>query len=351
MRDGRKNDLYMSWSSDGELSASGTGLHVINGASSYNDSPDIVMPVSPSEAPSGSAQGDFYTYSKDDDDQTTVKELDKKSNPWKWVIILLLLAALGVGLYLWLVNRVADTMEDSGITAAPTNENLDIPSTTPTTSPDTKMPSLAPTAPRIFDPPSAEDCIAIARGETLEGQDELMVERYEVVLDVAFDSGGLAIEGILNRLAAEIRQVILPEILGCGDADRHLMEIESASSDIISMIRGGAKRKLNPLLSSSSSPSSRYIMANADVSVRNPSGEWCASGSGPLCYRIIVSFDMAFRSDGLKVLSVIEFIAQAFKTSDSLINKLLLGPPFQNIFIRDVYPAVHTAIPTMSPSY
>ncbi|KAL3937582.1 MAG: hypothetical protein SGBAC_007340 [Bacillariaceae sp.] len=222
----------------------------------------------------------------------------------------------------------------------------------------TIIPSLTPTLTPSFGPPSVEDCIAIARGETLEEQDQMMVERYEVVLDVALDFGGLAIDGILNRLVAEIRQTVLPEILGCGDANRKLMEIESvtdgnpsAASVITTMIRGSAKRQLNPLQSSSSLPSLRYFMANAAISIRNPTGEWCAAGSGPLCYRVVVSFDMAFKSDELKALTVVQFIAEAFKTSDSLADKLLLGSPFQKIIVRDVYPAFHTATPTLSPSH
>ncbi|CAJ1936473.1 unnamed protein product [Cylindrotheca closterium] len=354
--DSRKNDFYMSWSSDGADSSTSTTLpHVMKGSSSDDVVGDIVTPVSPSEAPSSpAAQVDFYTYSGDDEEGAVGELVDTKSEAkshrWKGLIVILLLLALGFGLYILFRNEAPGTKDASN----PPWNPADMPSGAPTSESETVMPSLTPTTPPLYDPPSVEDCIAIARGKVIDGQDEMLVERYEVVLDVALDSGGIAIQGILNRLVAETRQIILPEILGCGDASRKLMEIESgaddnpsASSAIVSMIRGSARRQL----SLPTSPSSRFIMANAAVSIRNPSAEWCASGSGPLCYRVIMSFDMAFRSDDLKVLTVVQYIAEAFKSPDSLADKLLLGSPFQNIFVRDVYPAFHTAIPTLSPSH
>jgi len=361
MRGDSKNDLYMSWSSDGASASStcSTPLPHVSKGSSSDDVVvgDIIAPESPSETPSSPAQLDFYTYSRDDEEHAPVAELEKgeerKPSPWRWAIIIILLIGVGVVLYMVFGSKVLGTNDASNPAG---NMTTAIPSAAPTTKPDTNMPSLTPTAAPAFEPPSVEDCIAIARGEAVEGQDQMMVERYEVVLDVALDSGGLEIQGILNRLVAEIRQIVLPEILGCGDANRKLMEIESGTEDhpsasraIISMIRGGAKRQLT--WTSSSSPSARYIMANAVISIRNPSGEWCAAGSGPLCYRVIVSLDMAFKSDDLKVLTVVQYIAEAFKTADSLADKLLLGSPFQKIFVRDVYPAFHTAIPTLSPSH
>ena len=126
--DARKNEMYMSWSSDGESSpskqAASKGLSVSNHGGTGTDA---VAPVSPSEAPNSPVEQTegFYTYSGDDDEEAAVgeeegpvQELEKeKLGNKKWVALVLLLTALGVGVYIWLGRR--HTKNATRIPAAP----------------------------------------------------------------------------------------------------------------------------------------------------------------------------------------------------------------------------------------
>jgi hypothetical protein len=329
-RETNKNDLYMSWSS--ESSASSTlelGIKTSNSSSESqqqeDDRIDPLQEINPQQI-------DFYSYSGDAEDQAMVQEQEetRKYCSIKRLICFLIVLVLFMGIVaagiildwgpLAVNNEKSDaTLENDDPTVAPTKDRS---STAPSTAP----------AEFIYEPPSHEDCLAIAKGDAVEGQEQMLVEQYEVDLDVALDFGGTSFDALLNRLAMEIRQTILPEMAGCADSNRQLMEIS-----LPSLIRGN--RQLN----------ARYSIANAAIDLVNPLGEWCSAGSGPLCYRVVITLDVALKGD-VKVMTVLHLITEAFG-GDSLITKLELGSPFQRIVLKHVLPTFSTPSPSFQPTF
>jgi hypothetical protein len=327
-----KNDLYVSWSS--ESSASSTlelGIKTSDSSSEQQQQEDDNINPLPEINPQ---QIDFYSYSGDADDQAMVLEQqdDRKYCSRKrllcfLIVLVLFMGTVAAGIILdW--NSLAANSEESDATL----ENDD-PTVAPTKDRSPTVPSTAPAASLIYEPPSPEDCVAIAKGDAVEGQEQMLMEQYEVDLDVALDFGGTSFDALLNRLAMEIRQTILPELAGCADSNRQLMEVS-----LPSLIRGG-NRQLN----------ARYAIANAAIELVNPLGEWCAAGSGPLCYRVVVTLNVALKGD-VKVMTVLHLITEAFG-GDSLAAKLKLGSPFQQIVLKHVLPTFSTPSPSFQPTF
>lgn len=274
-------------------------------------------------------QVDFYSYSEDDEngmvqEQHSSKKICSKALICCLIILLLLgiIAAVGIFLLDWgpllgLKEESEAILENDEHTTAP---NVD---TSPTLEPNESS--------FTFEPPSPGDCVAITKGDAVEGQDQMLLEPYEVDLDISLDFGGTEFDALLNRLAFEIRQTILPEMAGCADANRQLMEVS-----IPSLIR--SNRQLN----------TRYAIGNAAVDIFNPLGEWCSAGSGPLCYRVVVTLNVALKGD-VNVMTVLNLITEAFD-DDSLVSKLDLGSPFQSIVLKNVLPAFATPTPTFQPT-
>jgi hypothetical protein len=330
-REKNENDLYVSWSS--ESSASSTlelGIKTSNSSSEQQQEEDNNINPLPEINPQ---QIGFYSYSGDDDDQAMVHEQEdnRKYCSRKRLICFLIILALFMGIVAFGIildwGSIAGNNEESDATL----ENDD-PTVAPTKDRSPTVPSTAPTESRIYEPPSPEDCVAITKGDAVEGQEQMFMEQYEVDLDVALDFGGTSFDALLNRLAMEIRQTILPEMAGCADSNRQLMEVS-----LPSLIRGN--RQLN----------TRYAIANAAIDLVNPLGEWCAAGSGPLCYRVVVTLNVALKGD-VKVMTVLHLITEAFG-GDSLVAKLELGSPFQRIVLKHVLPTFSTPSPSFQPTF
>ncbi|CAJ1936459.1 unnamed protein product [Cylindrotheca closterium] len=111
------------------------------------------------------------------DEEGAVAERDSKggaaSHRCKGLIVILLLLALGSGLYMVLRSKAPDINKDA---RNDPSGRTDFPSGAPRMESKTNMPSLNPTTPPMFGPPSIEDCIPIARGKAIDGQDEMLLQ-------------------------------------------------------------------------------------------------------------------------------------------------------------------------------
>eukprot|EP00980_Cylindrotheca_fusiformis_P024807 scaffold12503_cov143-Cylindrotheca_fusiformis.AAC.1 len=332
-RANRSNDLYVSWSSETSEDSSlplELGIKTPTSTATEGEEKDEVKSMTP-RSTNEPQQIDFYSYSEDEARGTGNEQEATKKKRCSWTRLaccLLLLVFLGILVSLviffaswdWdsilalLGSKNDATVENDAIASAPTS-----------------YPSAAPSESSPYEPPSLADCMAIVKGDTVQDQDQMLVEQYEVDLDVSLNFGGGDFDSLLDRLSSEIQQTILPELAGCEDSNRKLMEL-----NLPLLIRGG--RQLN----------TRYVIANAAIAVANPLGEWCSAGSGPLCYRVVVTMDVALKGD-IKVMTVIRLLTEAFQ-AESLVSKLGLGSPFQSVVLKSVLPTFATPSPSSQPS-
>ncbi|CAJ1933199.1 unnamed protein product [Cylindrotheca closterium] len=151
-----------------------------------------------------------------------------------YLLCLVVLAIGAVAVWLATRNDGASNEPSSQAVGIPNKEietNVPVNTVTPTQDYDaienpfiSASPSGPPTSANIevaFDPPSAEDCAAIASGNTIQDQDTMPVQSYQLDLDAtSFLPVDLSISaGIIED---KLRELMAPALTGCNRIVRNL---------------------------------------------------------------------------------------------------------------------------------
>jgi cytoskeletal protein RodZ len=114
-----------------------------------------------------------------EDAMVRTEEKKRRNKRCMYILIFVVVAIIaGVGAYFGIADQ------GDSPTAA-TSVNPDVPAK-PTPAPTTAAPSEIPTTGPRFDPPSEEDCAAIANGDALTNQEGAIVNEFNLTIDVTF---------------------------------------------------------------------------------------------------------------------------------------------------------------------
>jgi hypothetical protein len=183
--------------------------------------------------------------------------------------------------------------------------------TTSTTGPITAAPTTSP----LFDPPSEEDCAAIANGDALTNQEGAIVNEFDLTIDVTFvpTSETDMNDALMDELMKPIQQYLMPSLVGCVVEDSRRLDAP--------VIRGS--RKLDTSL--------RYIILNVIANGEYLAEESCEQDAEAPCYRVSVNLQL-FLKEETRFFTLINFIAAEFDGSARpLVDRLGLADPFKTI--------------------
>ncbi|KAL3941566.1 MAG: hypothetical protein SGBAC_004094 [Bacillariaceae sp.] len=199
----------------------------------------------------------------------------------------------------------------------------------PTPNPST-TPSLVPTLPLPkYEPPSPEDCQALSNGLAVEGQEDMVVRKFQIILNVYLtfntNSGEVATD-----LKLSIQEDIVPELAGCRLPSR----------------RRNKNRKLQqpqrPLPVEDGSEEFRFLIGNSNVTRVRDTGNGCPSLDRP-CYEMEALMDV-FLKDREDNIHVIHNLDRGF---DNLVDKLGVRL-FDEIDVQDIVNIQPTPSPTVA---
>jgi hypothetical protein len=251
----------------------------------------------------------------DDNDEAAKK---KKRCRIIWLVVIVVLIAGGVGAYF-------ATSSSSKSEAAVAEDSSSAPTTPPVSTTEAPTDPPTPETP-LFDPPTEEECAAIANGQTVQGQEETTVKNFDVKMDISLEYD-TNLEMLLPDLQSKIQENIMTSLAGCST---------------------GAVRHRNLQLY-------KYVVLNGKVtSLDEVVGETCQEGASQPCVRVVGKMDVylqgeieLFRLLG-KVIE--EFAGRANNQNFSLVRKLGLDRPFSEIAIEGVLSNDPTEQPSPAPS-
>jgi hypothetical protein len=266
--------------------------------------------------------------------QTDTPDKFTSSKTFKILLVVLFIAIVaGVGAYFGTRDTSADPAVvpiEPKATSSPTGGAGGGPTVVPVTA----QPTGSPTQEPLYDPPTPEDCVAIVNGESVEGQEEMIVRNFDVVLDVSLESEAELDVPLDEQVQAKTKQILIPKLVGCSEERRALTDFYTTTAK--SIRSDGRKLTIsNPR---------RYAVANADVTVTVLESGSCQASASETCYSVVITLDLSLKSEDEKLFTVVSLIIEAF--GGDLVAVWNLGPPYGSIVVQ----AVNSNTPTLPPS-
>ncbi|CAJ1936577.1 unnamed protein product [Cylindrotheca closterium] len=289
----------------------------------------------------------------------TDDEARKKKPCWKspkvLVLVLILLVSGGIAVFFALFGSKSELTEKDAqldFPAAPAIVTTSAPS-----GPPSNWPSSAPSVALKYDPPSLEQCEAIAKGEvTDEQQQSLTLKTVVVHMDALMDANdpdNIDTAVVASELQNAFQRVLVPALARCPfntDVGRRSLLGNSA-------VRPGNKTFLRRELSNEP-----YVVDAGVVTVEVSADVSCSQiAASPSCLFVSVILDLYLHED-LKFWELIGLVSEASTSGDIINLTELLGlpsPPFIRLVITDSLPgndtdsptAFPTGVPSVSPSF
>jgi hypothetical protein len=268
-----------------------------------------------------------------EDAMIRVEEKKRRNKRCMYICIFVVVAIIaGVGAYFGTRGSSTDNAEGE---ATPSADQSDSPTAATSFNPTTPAPTTAaPTPSPLFDPPSEEDCAAIANGDALTNQEGGIVNEFDLTIDVTFvpTSETDMNDALMDELMKPIQQYLMPSLVGCVVEDSRRLDAP--------VIRGS--RKLDTSL--------RYIILNAIANGEYLAEESCEQDAEAPCYRVSVNLQL-FLKEETRFFTLIDFIAADFDGSARpLVDRLGLADPFKRIELVGVSSLTPTEAPTPQPS-
>jgi hypothetical protein len=200
----------------------------------------------------------------------------------------------------------------------------------------TPTPTEPPSLTLLYDPPTPEECVAIASGEDLDGQDTLTIRNFQVFLESVFDSeinSEINNELVALELQENMQQLLMPEIAGCSDETSNRRKMRGSTND---------NRKLG---------AGAFVVANGLVSVRLADTSCVVVSLETPCLHAIASIDLYLKGPQ-RILDLINIFISVFGLGreDSLVQKLNLLQPYKEIIITSIDSGDPTPAPSSAPT-
>ncbi|KAL3934383.1 MAG: hypothetical protein SGBAC_009891 [Bacillariaceae sp.] len=288
--------------------------------------------------------------------QEKKEEESKKRKKWISICLCLLLVLIGIVVGVIFGMRAGD--DDGDITTAVEEDATVLsahpsgaPSTSPTNAPST-FPTNAPSTTQLYDPPSPDDCIAIAQNRTTSAdRAELDQFSFRLTIDVTFETQDDMSDAHLVTLAKAIQTKLVPPVVGCPDASRRNLVEEGPST-----IRGVVQPTRRHLAVGDSLGKNRFVIADAFVDGKEVEEACTVSPSPSQCQRVFMDLAV-FLKGPIRLLDIIVLISEAEKElkvekqdDNNLKVPLELGDPFVDVQLATVDSLTVTTTPSITPT-
>ncbi|CAJ1937301.1 unnamed protein product, partial [Cylindrotheca closterium] len=194
----------------------------------------VVSPA-PAPVPNGTGGPPDTTPHNEEDKQPKSKEKPFYCKGWFWVVVLLILVGGAVAIFFG--TRINDTTaavpESETVSGTDPDPTESVPTMAPVSSSPSGSPSSTPSSLVLLDlPPSSEDCAAIANGEVVPGQDNTVLQSYQVQMDVVLDSE-YPDDTTAQELEEKIQALFMPELAGCPiNTERRMLRTLSGQENL-----------------------------------------------------------------------------------------------------------------------
>ncbi|KAL3931665.1 MAG: hypothetical protein SGBAC_011203 [Bacillariaceae sp.] len=197
----------------------------------------------------------------------------------------------------------------------------------------TPGPTSSPTElPLVYDPPTAEACLAISQGKVVEGQDDMVLEVLDVEVDVSLDSEHVDTATLLASLEAIMKERLVPAFSECPFEEPNTRKL----------LRGRDLGSDNP----------KYAIANTVLEFRERQGVSCNEASIQPCHRIVMKVELFLK--GHEYVSTLMNMVYDVGLKRPLVVTLGVGAPYVAIdfvAINSVIPSASTLKPTELPLF
>ncbi|CAJ1970429.1 unnamed protein product [Cylindrotheca closterium] len=219
------------------------------------------------------------------------------------------------------------------------------------TSVPSSAPSNGPTVTQLYQPPSEDDCLAIATNQTIVGQENLEQTDFDIAFDVTLQSGCDLTAQDVQILLDSIQQTILPSLAGCPTqtATRRGLRANKGNP----MIRGTVTQKQRQLAIGDS----RFVISNGFATGGVDSTFVCGDTQDS-SHRIVVNLFLTLNGPveltdlvSLTFDQIADLLKNAGQEGDNLKDPLGLNDSFSELrLVRVGDQDVPTAAPTPMPS-
>jgi len=229
------------------------------------------------------------------------------------ILVLLVLGGAGAGAGIALGGGSEDP---APLDIPPTDGNTDAPKITELPS---ASPSGSPTEFLPYPPPEPSDCVAMANGNEVSGQEEMLSKNFTITFDtVLTPRGNPATLG--SRLEDSMQSKFVPLTADCQNIARRKLSVE------------------------------KYAIGNGIPRVTcsaNPSG--CTASAPELCYECLMTLELWLKDENIKNLNVITKIGTLL-ADDDLLQDLDIGDLIAQLLPTEIAQRSPTNAPTVMPS-
>ncbi|CAJ1911514.1 unnamed protein product [Cylindrotheca closterium] len=201
--------------------------------------------------------------------------------------------------------------------------------------------------------PTTDDCLAIAAGNPVSGQDEMFVNGYLVILEMIY-SGEIAFENLSADLRQKIQEILMPIMAGCADGS----DDQTSTANVDRYLRNQQPirhvMKEKPNLRKLNTNPNRYAIGNGLAflpSIVDDAICEDALDTNESCSVIHAAMDLYLKDDTVAFVAAISLLQDAFQGNLATILGLqdaypnLVELKLKEIDIRD-----QAQSPTMAPS-
>lgn len=259
------------------------------------------------------------------------KKKKKKRNIIICLVIVLLIVGGGAGAFFALQGR-----SSSGAVKQSNDQEGEIdPSETPTECPSNEpssAPTIAPTIFRKYEIPSDEECQRIAAGLPLDGEENMEVKSFDILIDVDLVDER-DIEPLVPEVQTKIEKYLVPDLIGCPHETSdtwHLRHLAKSDQDL-------------------SWENIRYAIAKAAVSVSVTKGAACQETKSTTCSVLNASATITIRGDE-KIFNLITILSTVFRAGENIRPDLRLQAPFEFVTVRFIESKDPTTEPSIAPT-
>ncbi|CAJ1957642.1 unnamed protein product [Cylindrotheca closterium] len=163
---------------------------------------------------------------KEENKQAESREKPFYCKGWFGVVVLLILVGGAVAIFFGTQTNdtTAAVPEPETVLGTDPDPTVPVPTMAPVSSSPSGSPSSTPSSLVLLDlPPSSEGCAAIANGEVVPGQDNTVLQSFQVQMDVVPDSE-YPDDTTAQELEDKIQALFMPELVGCPiDTERRML--------------------------------------------------------------------------------------------------------------------------------
>jgi hypothetical protein len=187
----------------------------------------------------------------------------------------------------------------------------------------------------FYDPPSEEDCLAIANNDSVEDQNLLVAKALEMEFDVTLN-GEQVVSSWLDDFTEKMEEYLALLLTGC---------LEDTQQDVVAGDQGSTRhhRKLARNI--------RYVIANVIASGKYNIDQSCQAGAEQPCYRIFASLQLFLKGDEtvLSLVTLITDLLESDQADRSLVERLDLPSSFKTVEVVGTN-NLNTESPTSHPT-